>query len=473
MRIFGRPLFLILVPVFYSGSVFSQPDSLNVKSRDYIIVSDINILGNKVTKGHIILREVPIHPGDTILKPELAVKLRSAKQNLLNTSLFNFVTVDTIPAGNERVIVLVTVAERWYTWPVPIFEVQERNFNEWWKTKNLDRANYGFFLNRENFRGRKEELSFYAQFGYTKKYGIAYDIPYLTHKHTSGAGFSFSYARNHEVTYMTVDNHQLYFKNPDEYVRKELVGKLKYYYRKGIHNSHYAEFKFTDAFVDDTIRSYTVDYFLNNETEMKYFSVHYQYKSDHRDSKQYPLQGYYWDAEINKLGIGILKDEKLDVTNFFFTARGYEKLSDRFYLSEGLKLKLSPNTDQPYYVQKGLGWNDYVRGYEYYVIDAQSYGTAKMGLKYEIIKPHVTSLEIPSLNKFSTFHYALYAGVFCDAGYGKDSQYSLVNPLSNSILYGYGAGIDYVTYYDVVIRFEYSFNKMFEHGFFVHFSSAI
>lgn len=480
---YKKTFLLIFLFLFSSSFIFSQitaSDSTTteaktetIKQEDSVVINEINIMGNKVTKSHIILREIPVHHGDTIGKPELHGKLKSAKENLLNTSLFNFVTIDTIPAGSARMNVLVTVAERWYTWPAPIFEVQERNFNEWWKTKNFNRANYGFFLNRENFRGRKEELSFYAQFGYTEKYGLSYTIPYLTRKQTSGAGLSFSYSRNREVAYGTKNNILIYFKNPDEYVREELVGKLKYTYRNGIHNSHYLEAKFVDAFVDDTIRSLTVDYFVNNQTEMKYFALDYSYKSDHRDSKQYSLQGYFWEFEAIKLGVGILEEEKLDVTNLYLTARGHQKLSNRFYLSGGLKIKFSPDKNQPYYVQKGLGWRDYLRGYEYYVIDGQSYGTAKLGLKYEILKPRVQSINIPSLNKFNTFHYAFYAGIFGDAGYVDDHQYSLANPLSNSLMVGYGAGIDYVTYYDIVIRFEYSFNKMLEHGFFVHFNAGI
>ncbi|MEK6616186.1 MAG: POTRA domain-containing protein [Bacteroidota bacterium] len=466
---------LIFLSFFSSSFIFSQTDSssFQTKPNDYVVINEINIFGNKVTKRHIILRELSFAVKDTIEKSNLHEKLSSAKENLLNTSLFNFVTVDTIPAGDERVNVLVTASERWYIWPVPIFEVQERNFNTWWETKNFNRANYGFYLNRENFRGRKEELGLYAQFGYTQKYGLSYTIPYLTHKQTSGAGFSFSYSRNREVAYMTQNNVLSYFKNPDAYVREELSGKLNYTYRKGIHNRHYLEGKFVQGKINDTLKFYTIDYFSNNETEMKFFVIDYSYRSDYRDSKQYPLRGYFWEFEATKLGVGILKDEKVDVTNLYLTLRDYEKLSNRFYLAGGLKIKFSPNKNQPYYVQRGLGWRDYVRGYEYYVIDGQRYVTTKLGLKYEIIKPHVQSIKVPSLNKFSTFHYALYANIFGDAGYADDHQYSLTNPLSNSFIYGYGVGIDYVTYYDVVIRLEYSFNKMMEHGFFVHFDAGI
>lgn len=442
-------------------------------STGFVIINGIELIGNKVTKKHIILREVPFHVNDTILKKELKGKLKSARENLLNTSLFNFVTADTIPAGTDRVNVLVSVTERWYTWPIPIFEVQERNFNEWWKTKNLDRANYGFFLNRENFRGRKEDLSFYFQFGYTEKYGISYKVPYLDRKQTSGAGISFSYSRNREIAYKTDNNHVVYFKNPEKHVRQEFTGKLNYTYRKGIHNRHFVEGKFVKASVDDTLQFYSQDYFLNGKNSIQYLTLSYSYRSDYRNSKQYPLRGFLWEAEVQKSGLGILSGEEVDVTHLFIAIRGYEKLADRFYMAAGVKTKLSAGKIQPYYIQKGLGWRDYVRGYEYYVIDAQNYATFKMGLKYEIIKPKTASLEIPSLNKFTKFHYALYAGIHGDAGYAKDDLYYQANSLANELIYGYGAGIDYVTYYDIVFRFEYSFNKMLEHGFFVHFEAGI
>ncbi|HEY4800290.1 MAG TPA: POTRA domain-containing protein, partial [Bacteroidia bacterium] len=432
----------------------TKDDTGKIRDKKYVIINEIGVIGNKVTKKHIILRELPFQTNDSINQSSLPEKLKSAKQNLLNTSLFNFVTLDTIPAGNQRINVLITVAERWYTWPAPIFEFQERNFNEWWKNRNFSRANYGFYLNRENFRGRNEELSFILQFGYTQKYGIYYKIPYLTRRQKTGAGFSFAYARNHEIAYTSYNNQELYFKDVDHYVREEFAGKLYFTYRNGIHNSHYLEGKFIQTSISDTARSITTDYLADNLTRMSYLALDYYYKSDYRDSKQYPLQGHYLEFEANKLGTGILKGEKLDITNFYLTLKDYQKVARRFYLSGSLKGKFSFNTNQPYYIQKGLGWSDYVRGYEYYVIDGQRYGLAKLGLKYEIIKPHTQSIENIPFSKFNTFHYALYATIFGDAGYVDDQLYYKQNPLANTLLYSYGAGLDYVTYYDIVIRLE-------------------
>jgi hypothetical protein len=59
-----------------------------------------------------------------------------------------------------------------------------------------------------------------------------------------------------------------------------------------------------------------------------------------------------------------------------------------------------------------------------------------------------------------------------DAGYVSDHVFDAVNPLSNEWQYSYGIGYDYVTYYDLVFRFEYAINKLNEHGLFFHIGSA-
>ena len=474
----GNRKLIILLSVFFillSNLLFTQ-SSETTKPREIVIIGKILIVGNKTTKNKIILRELAFQENDTILREDIPQKMRSAKQNLLNTSLFNFVSVDTLPVDKEHFDIIISVSERWYIWPIPILGVQERNFNIWWETKNLDRVYYGFSINKENFRGRKEELSLFAQFGYTERYGLSYTIPYLTKKQKSGAGFFFTYSRNHEIPYETFDNQVIYFDDQEKYLREEFIGKLYYTYRIGIHNSHYLEGKFVNSTINDTLNKITTDYFIGNETLIHYFALDYKFRSDYRDSKVYALQGYMYEFQCTRLGLGLLKDENIDVTNFYLTLKDFQKVSNRFFAAGSFRIKFSPNTYQPYYVQRALGWNnDYVRGYEYYAIDGQRFGLAKIGLKYEIIKPHVKSVPVP-LEKFSTFHYALYGGIFADAGYVDDNMYSVLpfhNPLANNFLYGAGVGIDYVTYYDVVIRFEYSINRMLETGFFVHFNVGI
>jgi outer membrane protein assembly factor BamA len=439
-----------------------------------VIIGTITVIGNKVTRRHIVLRELDFAEGDTIRCIDLGKKLAKAKENLLNSSLFNFARVDTVDTRNGITKVVVNVSERWYTWPVPIFEVADRNFNSWWETKDLTRINYGFFLNRDNFRGRKERLALIAQFGYSQQFGFSYQVPYLNKKQTEGINMSFTYTRNHEIAYASLKNKVLYFKDEDNYTRTEIGARLGGTYRQGIYNTVTLEGKYVNVKVSDTVQKITTDYLLHNGTGMEYFLVHLYLRRDKRDSRPYPLRGYYLDADITKAGLGLLPNEQLDLWYFTATARKYFRISERFFFAAGVRGKISSKTDQPYYTQRGLGYSDYVRGYEYYVIDGQRFALGKAGIKYMIIKPHVKKLDLIRSEKFNTFHYALYAELFTDAGYVEDKLYGeSVNPLANELVHGYGLGLNYVTYYDAVLRVEYTFNKMGESAFFIHLSAPI
>ncbi len=154
--------------------------------------------------------------------------------------------------------------------------------------------------------------------------------------------------------------------------------------------------------------------------------------------------------------------------------RKYVKLGGKFYYASGLSAKVSLIEDQPYYYQKGLGYGrDFVRGYEYYVVDGQHYGVLKNNVKWEIVSTRVKKVGFIPSEKFSKLYYAFYLNLFTDIGYSVDNLHAATNPLANELLVGYGIGLDLVTYYDFVFRFEYSINKMGESGFFIHFIPPI
>ena len=55
--------------------------------------------------------------------------------------------------------------------------------------------------------------------------------------------------------------------------------------------------------------------------------------------------------------------------------------------------------------------------------------------------------------------------------YVSDNQNHAENTLSNQLLFGNGISLDYVTYYDKLIRIEFSINHLGEKGVFLHFSN--
>jgi len=94
-------------------------DTLTI-SDDRLLIEQILIDGNKVTKAQIILRELTFEVGDTIRKIEMLPAFQRSRENLLNTTLFNFVYFDVDHLPGNRINILISVVERWYIWPVPI-----------------------------------------------------------------------------------------------------------------------------------------------------------------------------------------------------------------------------------------------------------------------------------------------------------------------------------------------------------------
>jgi hemolysin activation/secretion protein len=149
------------------------------------------------------------------------------------------------------------------------------------------------------------------------------------------------------------------------------------------------------------------------------------------------------------------------------------KLSKLFYLGTYWSGKFSAVRDQPYYYQRGLGYgSNFVRGYELYVIDGQSYGLIKNTLKFNLLPTKTVRVKFLKTEKFNKIHYALYLNWFLDVGYVDNYRNSNVNPLNNDLLVGTGFGLDLVTYYDIVLRLEASMNKEKEVGFFIHIANA-
>lgn len=436
-------------------------------------ITSIVFTGNKRTKEKIMLRELNFKVGDTLTIHEMENAKTRSQQNMINTSLFNFVTIT--PKVNEAlktIDVIIDVKERWYVWPSPIFEVQDRNFNSWWATKDLFRINYGMFLDFQNVRGRNENLVLKFRKGYTELYGFNYRIPYLDKKQTLGLSFGYNYYRNNEIAYATYGNQLLFYRNYTTYVRNEQEAKLGVTYRDGLYTRHAFEIMYKSSSVCDSIRKLNSAYFGTN-SNLAYFSWQYWFRRDYRDSKIYPLRGYCFDASIVKDGLNLLKNENIDNFMVSATIKNYWNILPRTFASTGLKLRYMINNTPNYYSNRALGFNDFVRGYEYYVVDGQSFGMLKANIKYQLIKPRVVNVPVKKLEKFNRVPYAVYLNLYSDAAYVQDKYYYMNNPLSNSWIMGGGVGVDLVTYYDYVVRIEGSINKMLQKGIYLHFAAPI
>ena len=471
----------LLLGLCFSLFGFSQAFKIDPIARDSSmyespikIIHNIQIIGNQVTKEHIILRELTFSQSDTLANEAFIAALEQSKKNLLNTSLFHFVKIDWAILNPQEVFIVIQVEERWYTFPLPIFEIDDNNFNTWWKDKDYSRINYGGLLVRNNFRGRKEKLSLIAQFGFTERFRLKYDIPYINKSQKSGLGFNFSYNRRDEIVYTTLDNERLQYKSESKDAVRNYSAEVNYKYRNAIFNTHTVGVEYDFNSILDSVVDLNPNYLGSGKSESQFMSIYYNFTHDNRDSRNYPLIGNYFTVSLQKYGLGIIRND-VDLTNLSFQAKRYWNLKKRFYLASSARGLLTANNNQPYLLQSGLGYSSTfnIRSYEYYVIDGQNIGLVKTQIKYQLVKPNSAELAFVPLERFNKFHYSFYLGLFSDVGYVEDQIGFPQNNLANELQYGFGLSLDFVTYYDTVIRSEFSINKFGESGFFLHFVAPI
>lgn len=471
----------LFVLFLFSTVAFGQAYKIDQMGKDSSlyehptkVIKNIQLIGNKITKEHIVLRELTFKKGDTLTNDELIAEIEQSRKNLLNTSLFNFAKVDLAIGNPDEAFLIIHLQERWYTFPLPIFEIDDNNFNTWWEEKDFSRLNYGFTLIRHNFRGRKEKLSATAQFGFTERLKLSYDIPYINRNQKAGLNIDFSYNRRDQITYLSFDNQRLQYKSDKGDAVRNYAAGLTYQYRPKIFNTHRLGFEYDFNEVKDTVRELNPNYLGSNQKEHQYFSLYYSFTHDRRDSKNYPLSGSYFSASVKKYGLGIL-ESPVDLTNFQLQIKKFTPLSERFFAAGSFRGVWASNDNQPYLLQNGLGYSQSftLRSYEYYVIDGQNIGLAKAQFKYQLVKPNHAQLNLLPWERFNRFHYAVYLGIFSDFAYVEDLTGYPQNKLANEIQFGYGLGLDFVTYYDMVLRTEFSFNKFGENGLFLHFVAPI
>ncbi len=320
------------------------PDSL---VNRIVTVNRVLIIGNKITREGIISRELSLKTGDTVSTHRMREILSKDQQKIYNTRLFNSATVKWLEVTANKVDLLVEVSERWYTFPVPIFELSDRNFNEWWQNYNhdLSRVNYGLRLYQYNFRGRNETLRFTAQFGFTRRFELSYRIPYIDRKQKHGLIFDFRYAEPKNMAYQTAE-HKLEFLEGREILRTSFESAITYTFRKSFYTTHSFSLSYLDNHVRDTIVNLNPNFYGNGEDHQEFGAFTYSFNSEHRDVVAYPLIGYQLTAILQKSGLGFGTDVNQWEINLTYSR--FLDLKRNFYLSNFSSVYLSTPSDQPY-----------------------------------------------------------------------------------------------------------------------------
>ena len=459
---------LFLLFTFHLQAQINLNDSLNnsssLSAEKKVAIRNIVITGNDRTKNYIILREIPFTKDDSILLDDLPKQLEKARELIYNTTLFVNVNVISQFGKNEDVDIIIILKERWYIFPIPSIELADRSFNEWVKTYNadLDRISYGVYFTHFNFTGRRDPFSLILVNGFRRNISFEYAIPYLNRKLTTGLKFGAGIEQTKQIPYKTdFDNKLIYFKN-DRYVKNEWYALAALTLRKKIKNTQIFSLKFRHIDVADSIVFYNPSYFKSGSSFQNFFEFQYKIQHDNVDNILYPLKGNTSTIILRKTGFNLSGG----INNFSLEA-GFEKynaLGNRWFVSTRIQGGIQFPFEPAYYNSRALGYNEnYLRGYEYFVIDGFAYALLKLDLKKQIAQFNIpTGIKSATYNKIP---FTLYAKTYADAGSAFNHQQSKLN---NKMLVGGGLGIDIVTLYDIKLGVEFSLNQLGQKGLFLH-----
>ncbi len=430
-------------------------------------IGEIHFEGNRLTRRGVLIREMSIDRGSRIPRDSLEVVLETNRLRLLNMALFTDVTLVRRWQRADSLDLEILVKEQWYIIPELSFKLADRNFNVWWKEQNRDltRINVGVTLKHRNFRGNTETLGVTAQLGYTRKFGLEYMRPYVDKKQKHGLGMSFFWAENEEIVFQTDRNKQLFAKTPGRPISKQFELAGIYTFRPGYSSRHFFELRYQDLWVEDTVIGLNPVFFDGSQPRRRGLQLTYRLDYNKVDNWNYPLEGIKWVFHAYGRA-GILG---FNYQAYVHGEWGYfRKWAPRWYTSNILRGRLSVPGSVPYSLSQAMGVNaEYLRGYEYYVIDGTHYGLGRTNIKYELINLEIRNLPLRYL---PVIPIRLYPKLFFDFGYGHHPRPGN-SFLNNRLLYSGGVAVDLVTAYEFKLRLEYAWNPLGEKGLFLHLSS--
>ncbi len=429
------------------------------------IIEQINISGNKKTKKAVILRELGFTTGSIVSFKEIEPLLIKARQQLINTSLFLNVSVNNNALTDSTVAINIALKERWYIFPAPVFSLADKNLNLWWRQqkRSTQRINYGMALDYKNFTGHNDNLDIGFQTGYNPSWGIFYNRPNLGKRQQHELGFQFINGKSREVNYASMFDRKSFYKEK-RFLRYHTEGRIAYTYRKNIFTRHYFAAGFMLENVADTIARLNPKYLGNGRSKVLYPEFIYRFNYNATNNLLYPLTGKSFVVELLRNGWGNKKH--INTTQAKFETGLYFKLFTKTYFNATINGKLIlSQQQQPFLMFRGLGYSDkeLFRGLDSYVLDGSAYGLLKTNLRRAIFSTTVPAGFLPKAFRKIPFQFYL-KGLF-DAGYVKNNTAGN-NMLVNRMLVTKGFGIDVVSFYDMNITFEYTFNQWKESGLF-------
>jgi len=283
--------------------------------------------------------------------------------------------------------------------------------------------------------------------------------------------FYWDYATNKNISYRTI-GHRQQFLDSEEVLRDRWRGGISFGYRPNFYSSHSFGLHYSSTNISDSVSEHNPNYFFDGNTAQSYVALSYSFTWDFRDIVSYPLSGTYFRIKADKIGLGIYDDVNIFTANARYSR--YFDLGKKFYFGSSFTAHVSTPSEQPYYNYSGIGFGrDFLRGYERYIIEGQYFAINKNSLKRLLFSFETDISEVVNIKQFSKIPFSAYLTLNFDHGYiANYPGYSENNLFTDKYIYGGGLGIDIISFYDFVMRWEYSMNIEGEHALYFNLFAA-
>ncbi|MDX2282603.1 MAG: BamA/TamA family outer membrane protein [Bacteroidia bacterium] len=449
----------------------------------WVQVDTVWIEGNAKTRAWVLLREMALLPGDSVAASELDRLIERSRQNLYNLGLFNEVLMEPV-LREGRLRLRVRVRERWFVFGAPYVGLEERNAFDFvgaFRTRSFRRLVYGGSVTWRNATGRNETLYAFANLGFSQRLLIEYLQPAAWRRQNIDLRAVLRAAREPEIIAGTAGGRVQWRDLRSGPLLQMVSGAVSLKKRLALNDYAYVEAAWRRYRAADSLYLLDLGYgplrFLTSPNGVEsYPSVTAGYIRDLRDNRSYPLRGYRAHVFGKYAG-----PELLGSTAFAKLGGSWAQffpLSRRWNVACGIQSIYTFGDSVPFFDKSVVGLLRYefqgisteLRGYEPYLLTGTWVHFNKAELKYGIVPWQILHLpaELMPFRQFRELPVGLYATLFCDTGYIADQSFSNQDQtFRGRWLLGYGAGLNVVWGYDLLLRIEGSGNHLGQFGLYL------
>jgi len=443
VRVIIKYIFFIII---ISTKIFSQDvDTLRDTNAESIsrlyYIADIKIIGNKLTNEKVILREMQIKTG-SIASDDL---IRYDESRILSLGLFSQVNLLLVPVDTGFQLV-VLVEEAWYIWPVPIFEIRERD----WK-----KLSYGLGLTVRNLTGMNETLFLGGVLGYDPWVSMDYTHPWIHEElHLTMQGKT-SFIKRKNKSRRSITNSQ-------NYTEDVFFSEINFGKKFGI----FHEVNLTAGFQYIKVPEYQPGRTVSTAGIDRNIYTAIKYRFDTRDFNVYPNSGSFLGIAYQKQGMG---ESEVNYHVAALDFRKYIQLS-KFIFGMRNAIRTVIGSVIPNYANSFIGFDERIRGLYYDYFEGHTSLVSSFEFRFPFIRNEIVAFDFPLIPKeLLTYNILLDFHLFFDAGL---IWFNSQDWKQQKMIKGFGAGFSIVILPYKSLKIDLGLDEKLSPQFILDISSA-